>query len=230
MLRSLLLASAFALAAPAVAQEMTDDTAPPTTDSGTTTEVQDETAIDTSADTMPMGTDEEMMDHSTMSHDATGTTSATTDVNTADTGVSDTMTTTTTAETTVDTDADAGVPATPTATADTAVETDADASTATPTATADADTSTSATAAATGMGGPIDIQTQWASFDTVGDGLLTPLEFARWVSSSMGQPMSSDMTAQAVELLNASADELALVDTNNDWHVSRDELAAAAPQ
>jgi hypothetical protein len=100
------------------------------------------------------------------------------------------------------------------------------------TAAADAEMSTTPTTTGTftGMGGPIDIQSQWSSFDTVGDGLLTPLEFARWVASSMGQPMAGDPADQAVELLNASADELALVDTNDDWHVSRDELTAAAPQ
>lgn len=216
MLRSLLLASAFSLSAPALAQEVQDDMAPPTTEGMTAPDAQDQTAPNLPPGTVPTGMDagtpdqslgDEGMDHDTMDHGTMdhGSTSVTTDVSTeaAATGATGTMTTASTGEATAGTDAD--VDAVPPA----------------------APTSPSGTYS--GMGGPLDVQGQWASFDTVADGLLTPLEFARWVSSSMGQPMGA-IEDEAVALLNQSADELAMVDTNDDWHVSPDELSSAAPQ
>lgn len=230
MLRRLLLASTFALAGPAMAQEVNDDVmAPPTTGGMTAPDARDQTAPNLPPGTVPTGIDEETtaetidhgtMDHSAMDHGTSGSTSVTADAATdaSTTGTTGTMTTATTgatAEATTDVTADPAVPA------DTMATT-----------TADVGTSTTATASDpfTGMGGPLDIQSQWSSFDTIGDGLLSPLEFAGWMASSMGQPMSGDVEDRAVELLNQSADELALVDTNGDWHVSQAELTAASPQ
>lgn len=209
MLRPLLLASVFALAAPAVAQEVIDDMAPPVTEGIAAPDAQDQTDPNLPPGTVPTGIDEdttdETVDHSTMGHSttATGSTSVTADT----TGTTGTMTTATTGAT-----ADVA--------AETAPSTDM---------TADTGLSTPTTSGAfTGMGGPIDIQSQWESFDKIGDGLLSPLEFAGWMAESMGRPI--DAEDQAVELLNESADELALVDTNGDWHVSQAELTAASPQ
>src|SRR3546814_5049208 len=89
MLRPLLLASVFALAAPAGAQEVIDDMAPPVTEGVAAPGAQDQTDPNLPPGTVPTGLEEdttdETVDNSTMGHAtiATGSTSVTTDRTTA---------------------------------------------------------------------------------------------------------------------------------------------------
>ncbi len=92
----------------------------------------------------------------------------------------------------------------------------------------------------TGMGGPADIQGQWSSYDTDGNGSLTPLEFGKWMMEANGQgAMNARVDATrtgrqsnlpAINVLNMTAGALARADTNGDWMVSREELMAYSPQ
>lgn len=95
-------------------------------------------------------------------------------------------------------------------------------------------------AASTGMGGPADIQRQWGSYDSDGNGSLTPLEFGKWMMEANGQgAMNARVDATrtgrqsnlpAINVLNMTAGALARADTNGDWMVSREELMAYSPQ
>lgn len=95
-------------------------------------------------------------------------------------------------------------------------------------------------AASTGMGGPADIQGQWSSYDSDGNGSLTPLEFGKWMMEANGQgAMNARVDATrtgrqsnlpAINVLNMTAGALARADTNGDWMVSREELMAYSPQ
>ncbi|WP_106639679.1 hypothetical protein [Allosphingosinicella vermicomposti] len=89
----------------------------------------------------------------------------------------------------------------------------------------------------TGMGGPLNIESNWGRFDAGSKGYLTPLEFGEWVMETNGQNMSAaiDKTLRSrasgiasVQVLNNTAGALAQVDSNHDWRVSRDELASIA--
>ena len=88
-----------------------------------------------------------------------------------------------------------------------------------------------------GMGGPLNIESNWSRFDMDSNGILSPLEFGMWIMETNGRDMSGAVEAEmrgrasgnaAVEVLNATAGALAQVDTNGDWKVSRDELAMIA--
>lgn len=88
-----------------------------------------------------------------------------------------------------------------------------------------------------GMGGPLNIESNWSRFDMDSNGMLSPLEFGMWVMETNGQDMSAAVEADmrgrasgnaAVEVLNATAGALAQVDSNGDWKVSREELAMIA--
>jgi len=88
-----------------------------------------------------------------------------------------------------------------------------------------------------GMGGPLNVESNWSRFDEGGKGYLTPLEFGEWVMETNGQNVSRQIDSTrrsrnagnpSVEVLNATAGALAQVDTNSDWRVSRDELASIA--
>ena len=95
-------------------------------------------------------------------------------------------------------------------------------------------------ATSTGMGGPADIQGQWSSYDSDGNGSLTPLEFGKWMMEANGQgAMNARVDATrtgrqsnlpAINVLNMTAGALARADTNGDWMVSREELMAYSPQ
>lgn len=224
MLRPILLVSVLALTTPAWAQETTD--APPVTEGVAAPEAEDQAAPDLPPGEVPTGTDHGTMDHGGTQTDSTTTTTTATEA--TEESASGTMTTATEGET-------VGANAEASTEADVAATTGSTTTTTTTTATTTADVGTAVpaapTATFTGMGGPADIQSEWATFDKGGDGMLTPLEFAVWMADSRGQPATEEsVKGDAVELLNEAADELGLVDANNDWHVSREELTAASPQ
>lgn len=88
-----------------------------------------------------------------------------------------------------------------------------------------------------GMGGPLNLESNWSRFDTDEDGMLSPLEFGMWVMETNGRDVSETIDADlrsrssgnaAVEVLNATAGALSQVDTNRDWRVSREELSLVA--
>src|SRR3546814_10038015 len=95
MLRPLLLASVFALAAPAGAQEVIDDMAPPVTEGVAAPGAQDQTDPNLPPGTVPTGREEEKtdetVDHRTMGQatNATGATSGNKD-STSETGTTGT--------------------------------------------------------------------------------------------------------------------------------------------
>lgn len=86
------------------------------------------------------------------------------------------------------------------------------------------------------MGGPIDVDSQWSTMSPTG-AALTPLQFGVWMLEAYGQDVDKPVMASlhsrrsnlpAVQVLNVTAGALAEADTNHDWHVSREELAAFA--
>ena len=87
-----------------------------------------------------------------------------------------------------------------------------------------------------GMGGPLNIESNWGRFDKGGKGYLTPLEFGEWVMETNGQSTAAVNASRhsrksnlpSVRMLNQTAVDLARVDTNHDWRITRDELAAVA--
>lgn len=87
---------------------------------------------------------------------------------------------------------------------------------------------------AMGMGGPIDVESQWSTMSPSG-AALTPLEFGVWILDAHGQKVDQPVEATkrsrkdnlpAVQVLNVTAGALAEADTNHDWRVSREELMA----
>lgn len=88
----------------------------------------------------------------------------------------------------------------------------------------------------TGMGGPIDVATQWSTISSGGSD-LTPLEFGVWLLEANGKDVEArvDSTLRsrasnlpAIQVLNVTAGALAEADTNGDWRVSQAELTAFA--
>lgn len=101
---------------------------------------------------------------------------------------------------------------------------------------ATADASMAASSTYTGMGGPIDVDAEWAAIAPAGD-QLTPLEFGIWLLEENGQDVDGQVESSlrsrasnlpAVQVLNVTARALAQADTNRDWRVSRDELMVFA--
>lgn len=230
MLRPILLVSLVALTAPAWSQEPTE-TAPPVTEGVAAPGAEDRAAPDMAPGEVPAGVDHSKMDHSKAAKDA-ATDAATTATESTEEGAAATMTTAKEGQAAVGANADASAEEDVAATTDAATEATTTTTTTT-TTTADATMPAPAapTATFTGMGGPADIQAEWSQFDKGGDGMLTPLEFAVWMADNQGRPATEQsLKGDAVALLNDSADELGMVDTNNDWHISRDELTAASPQ
>lgn len=217
MMKPLLVASAFALAAPAVAQDMTTDdmgkppatttTTPqtpemappiePTQDAATTATPSEaaeaQADADESEDSMTTTTTDSMSD---------ATTTQATDMNATATAADQTGVT---SEATAATTAAATPPAAPTMPAGTA------------------------------MGGP----SNWAEFDGDSDGNLTPLEFGKLVMDAKGQPVGAEVDATlrsresnlpSVQVLNGTSAELARIDTDRNWMVSQAELQAYQPE
>jgi hypothetical protein len=88
----------------------------------------------------------------------------------------------------------------------------------------------------TGVGGPIDVASQWSTISPRG-GDLTPLEFGLWVLEQNGKDVDRQVEATrrsrashlpAIQVLNVTAGALAQADTNGDWRVSQSELQAFA--
>lgn len=89
---------------------------------------------------------------------------------------------------------------------------------------------------AMGMGGPIDVASQWSSVSPTG-AALTPLQFGVWLLDAYGQKVDRPVEATkrgrkanlpAIQVLNVTAGALSEADTNHDWRVSREELMAFA--
>lgn len=86
----------------------------------------------------------------------------------------------------------------------------------------------------TGVGGPIDIPSQWAAISPRGAD-LTPLEFGIWMLEQNGENVDRRVESTrrsraadlpAIQVLNVTAGALAQADTNGDWRVSQSELQA----
>lgn len=92
------------------------------------------------------------------------------------------------------------------------------------------------TVAETGVGGPLDIDSQWGELSSNGTD-LTPLEFGTWMLEAQGQTVESQVEATkrgraanlpAVQVLNVTGMAFAEADMDNDMRVSREELRAFA--
>lgn len=88
----------------------------------------------------------------------------------------------------------------------------------------------------TGVGGPIDVASQWSAISSTG-GDLTPLEFGLWLLEQNGKDVDRQVEATrrsrasnlpAIQVLNVTAGALAQADANGDWRVSQSELQAFA--
>lgn len=87
-----------------------------------------------------------------------------------------------------------------------------------------------------GMGGPQDIDSNWATYARSGS-MLTPLEFGTWVLDAHGHNVSQSVAAMATadsdreaypltQILNVTAGAFAAADVNNDYRISREELTS----
>ena len=89
-----------------------------------------------------------------------------------------------------------------------------------------------------GMGGPVDIDTQWPEISAAGTP-LTPLEFGTWLLEQGGQDVGRQVEATkrsraanlpAVQVLNVTGSAFAEADLTRDLRVSRAELRAGADE
>ena len=89
-----------------------------------------------------------------------------------------------------------------------------------------------------GMGGPVDIDSQWSSISAGGDS-LDRLEFGTWLLEQSGEDVARQVEATrrsraanlpAVQVLNFTGAAFADADKDGDMRISRDELRAFAEE
>lgn len=87
-----------------------------------------------------------------------------------------------------------------------------------------------------GMGGPLDIDSQWSSISANGSG-LDRIAFGTWLLEQNGEDVDRQVRATmrsravnlpAVQVLNVTGEAFSDADMNGDMRISRDELRAFA--